>query len=44
MGTEFAFALGKSRYLSAAKLIETTLGDAGSNAQRIYEDGLILWN
>lgn len=44
MGTEFAFVLGKSRYLSAAKLVETAVSDDGSTDVRTYEDGLILWN
>ncbi|HZB93459.1 MAG TPA: hypothetical protein VE397_18570 [Stellaceae bacterium] len=43
MGTEFAFALGKARYLSATKLVQLLVGgdDAG---ERSYEDGLVLWN
>ena len=44
MGTEFAFALGKGRYLSATKLVQLTTGDVGDVTDRTYEDGLVLWN
>lgn len=44
MGTEFAFALGKGRYLSATKLVELVVGDDDEAGDRSYEDGLVLWN
>jgi hypothetical protein len=44
MGTEFAFALGKGRYLSATKLIELVVGGDANADERTYEDGLVLWN
>ena len=43
MGTEFAFALGKARYLSAQKLIELVLSEKTSGGARDYDDGRILW-
>jgi hypothetical protein len=43
IGTEFAFALGKGRYLSATKLVESVIADIAPG-DREYEDGLVLWN
>jgi hypothetical protein len=43
MGTEFAFALGKARYLTAKKLIELALSEKASSGARDYDDGRILW-
>jgi hypothetical protein len=43
MGTEFAFALGKARYLTAKKLIELALSEKASSGSRDYDDGRILW-
>lgn len=44
MGTEFAFALGKARYLSATKLVQLAVGGDDDTGERSYEDGLVLWN
>ena len=44
MGTEFAFGLGRARYLSATKLLELVLTSKPSSDLRIYDSGLILWN
>ena len=47
IGTEFAFALGIGRYLTAAKLMELKTGprdDAKSDASEMdYDDGRVLW-
>ena len=43
MGTEFAFALGKTRYVSAQKLIELVLSEKSGGDARDYDDGRILW-
>jgi hypothetical protein len=43
IGTEFAFALGIGRYLSAAKLVQLAAGPAGDPAQMEYKDGRLLW-
>lgn len=43
IGTEYAFALGKGRYLSATKLVESVVADVAPG-DREYADGLVLWN
>ena len=42
IGTEFAFALGLGRYMSATDLVETAAA-AGSPNQMEYNDGRVLW-
>jgi hypothetical protein len=47
IGTEFAFALGIGRYLSAAKLMELKTGPRDANktvpSEMDYDDGRVLW-
>ncbi|HKO08959.1 MAG TPA: hypothetical protein VJ487_14705 [Alphaproteobacteria bacterium] len=43
IGTEFAFALGKGRYLSATKLVQLVLADQSKGGDRDYDDGRVLW-
>ena len=47
IGTEFAFALGIGRYLSAAKLMELMAGPRDDtkkvNSEMDYDDGRVLW-
>jgi hypothetical protein len=43
IGTEFAFALGIGRYLSATDLVETAAADGGPGNQMTYDDGRVLW-
>ena len=47
IGTEFAFALGIGRYLSAAKLMELMTGEPDANKKderhMEYDDGRVLW-
>ena len=47
IGTEFAFALGIGRYLSAAKLMELKTGSQDANktvpSEMDYDDGRVLW-
>jgi hypothetical protein len=42
IGTEFAFALGLGRYMSATDLVETAIASGTAN-QMDYNDGRILW-
>jgi hypothetical protein len=42
IGTEFAFALGLGRYMSANDLVETAIA-AGTANQLDYNDGRVLW-
>jgi hypothetical protein len=42
IGTEFAFALGLGRYMSATDLVETAIASGTAN-QMDYDDGRILW-
>ncbi|MGH6980794.1 MAG: hypothetical protein ACREFC_06270, partial [Stellaceae bacterium] len=45
MGTEFAFSLGKGRYLSATKLAQLAVGNDGvTSGDLTEEDGVVLWN
>ena len=45
MGTEFAFSLGRGRYLSATKLAQLAIGNDGvTDGDITREDGLTLWN
>ncbi|HEY7990443.1 MAG TPA: hypothetical protein VID77_03550 [Stellaceae bacterium] len=45
MGTEFAFSLGRGRYLSATKLAQLLVGGEGTtDGDLTEEDGLVLWN
>ena len=43
IGTEFAFALGIGRYLSAAKLVELAADREALPAEMDYDDGRVLW-
>jgi hypothetical protein len=43
IGTEFAFALGLGRYMTAADLVETAAASTGPANQMDYNDGRILW-
>jgi hypothetical protein len=43
IGTEFAFALGFGRYLSAVDLVELVASGQGSAVDMEYDDGRVLW-
>ena len=43
IGTEFAFALGLGRYLSATDLVQITAASSGPINQMEYADGRVLW-
>ncbi len=44
IGTEYAFALGLGRYLSAAKLVQLAADPASMPANQMeYDDGRVLW-
>ena len=43
IGTEFAFALGIGRYLSAVDLVELVASDQGTTTDMEYNDGRVLW-
>ncbi|MDB5395228.1 MAG: hypothetical protein JWM91_2734 [Rhodospirillales bacterium] len=43
IGTEFAFALGLGRYMSAADLVENAIASCGPANQMDYDDGRVLW-
>jgi hypothetical protein len=43
IGTEFAFALNRCRYLSASKLVEQVLDPPNTQGDREYDDGRYLW-
>ncbi len=43
IGTEFAFALGIGRYLSATDLVQSMADRASNPGQMEYNDGLVLW-
>ena len=43
VGTEFAFALGIGRYLSAAKLVELAADREAKPDEMDYDDGRVLW-
>jgi len=44
IGTEYAFALGIGRYLSAAKLVQLAADPAATPANQMeYDDGRVLW-
>jgi hypothetical protein len=44
IGTEYAFALGIGRYLSAAKLVQLAADPAAMPANQMeYDDGRVLW-
>jgi hypothetical protein len=44
IGTEYAFALGIGRYLSAAKLVQLAADPASMPANQMeYDDGRVLW-
>src|SRR5262245_34133558 len=44
IGTEFAFALGRGRYLSAAKLVQLVVDDQTHPGTPDFDDGRILWH
>jgi hypothetical protein len=43
IGTEFAFALGIGRYMSALELVQTVVSSTGPANQMVYDDGRVLW-
>ena len=43
IGTEFAFALGLGRYMSATELVQLAADNSGPANQMEYADGRILW-
>jgi DNA replication protein DnaC len=43
IGTEFAFALGIGRYLTAAKLVQLVADGRRPAREMDYDDGRILW-
>jgi len=43
IGTEFAFALGIGRYLTAAKLVQLVVDEQSPAKEMDYDDGRILW-
>jgi hypothetical protein len=44
IGTEFAFALGRGRYVSAAKLVQLVVDDQNHPGAPDFDDGRILWH
>jgi hypothetical protein len=44
IGTEFAFALGRGRYVSAAKLVQLVVDDQNHPGTPDFDDGRILWH
>jgi hypothetical protein len=43
IGTEWAFALGLGRYMSATELVQTVAASSGPPNQMEYSDGRVLW-
>lgn len=43
IGTEFAFALGIGRYLTATKLVQLLVNGVGESSRMEFKDGRVLW-